>query len=268
MTGPLTARSAPGGGIDATIDSRGIAHLILDRADVGNALGPELVSSARSFLREVQETTGLRALVLRGNGKHFCCGADLEWMRSLQGLEPRRIAQESAPMLKLMQELDELPVPVIGVVQGHTVAGGMGLLASCDLVIAHRDAMFQIAETRLGLIPATIAPFLLRKIGYSNLRSLACTARCVDCSTMLGAGLLHRVTDDLDAALQAALAEILQTAPEAVALCKRMLKEMAVAAGSDLTQTSLEWVAESRGLACAVEGVDAFLSKRNPGWWP
>lgn len=250
-------------------DARGIAQLLLNRPQARNALDPELIGQARSALEALRADPSVRAIVLRGKGHDFCAGADLAWMREVSGMTAEAVARDSLPLQALYRELDAMPVPVIGVVHGNAMAGGLGLLAACDCVVAAGSARFAVSEVRLGLIPALLAPFLIRKVGPSTLRYLATTGLVVDAAAMQSAGLVHRIgrdADEVEALVAEVVEALLRSAPEAIGMCKAMLRDLNLAPLDVALPAALDWVAASRRAACAREGLAAFLERRPPGW--
>lgn len=247
----------------------GVVHLVLDRPRTRNALSPSLIAQLREALAGLAADSRARVIVLKGAGPDFCAGADLEWMRQVSAMDPRQIARDSEPLQQLYRELDALPLPVIGVAHGNTMAGGLGLLAACDVVVAHRAARFGVTEVRLGLIPALLAPFLMRKIGLSTLRYLAVTATTVDAVYMAGKGLVHSLADDeagLDQAVDQLVRAVRRASPQAIAMCKAMLREISLVPLDAALPAALDWVAASRQAECARDGIDAFLNRRQPPW--
>jgi len=250
-------------------DARGVIQCILNRPAARNAIDPDLIAQARDALRQVREDPSARVVVLRGAGKDFCAGADLEWMRRVSGMTPEKVAEDSRPLQALYQELSSLPVPLIGIAHGNTMAGGLGLLAACDCVVATQNARFAVSEVRLGLIPAILAPVLVRKIGPSMLRYLATTGAVVDAPAMAGAGLIHHIggtEEETRRIAEDVVGAVLRSAPEAIRMCKEMLEDLHLERLDAALPAALKWVADSRRAACAREGISAFLEKRPPAW--
>lgn len=250
---------------------RGIVHLVLDRPKARNALSPLLIGQLRAALATLTTDAHVRAVVLRGDGLDFCAGADLDWMRQISAMAPEQIALDSQPLQKLYLELDTLRFPVIGIAHGNTMAGGLGLLAACDVVIADGAAKFGVTEVKLGLIPALLAPFLMRKIGASMLRYLAVTGRVVDAHFMSRAGLVHFVGSDeseVNRELIRLIESLHRASPQAIGMCKAMLRGVASTSLDEALPSALDWVAQSRRAECAREGIDAFLNRCAPPWLP
>ncbi len=263
MSGPLRLERAGPGGV--------VVRVTLDRPDVHNALDAELIDGLRrAFGRLADEPPDrLRAVVLAGDGPSFCAGADIAWMRV--SLELTREANEADAMVlaEMLDAIDHCPVPVIARVHGAALGGGMGLCAVSDLVIAEAGARFGFTETRLGLLPAVISPFVIAKIGESHARALFPGGRRFDATRALRIGLVHEVvegTEALDAAVETALADILAAGPTAARAAKSIVREV-----RGLPHEATRWhtarrIATQRTSAEGQEGLRAFLERRRPAW--
>jgi len=248
-----------------------VARVILDRPDVHNALDAELIDGLRrTFGRLADEPPErLRAVVLAGEGPSFCAGADIAWMRA--GLELGREGNEADAMalVEMLDAIDHCPVPVVARVHGAVLGGAMGLCAVSDLVIAEAGARFGFTETRLGLLPAVISPFVIAKIGESHARALFPGGRRFDATRALRIGLVHEVVegaDALDAAVEGALADILAAGPTAARAAKAIVREV-----RGLPHESTRWhtarrIATQRTSPEGQEGLRAFLEHRPPAW--
>ena len=248
-----------------------VVHVTLERPEVHNALDGGLIEGLRrAFGRLAGEPPDrLRAVVLAGDGPSFCAGADIEWMRA--SLELSREANEADAMAlaEMLDAIDHCPVPVIARVHGAALGGGMGLCAVSDLVIAEAGTRFGFTETRLGLLPAVISPFVLAKIGESHARALFPGGRRFDATRALRIGLVHEVvegTEALDAAVDTALADILAAGPTAVRAAKAIVREV-----RGLPHEATRWhtarrIATQRTSTEGQEGLRAFLERRPPAW--
>jgi methylglutaconyl-CoA hydratase len=235
---------------------------------VRNALDPAMVDELRTALDLVRSDVSIRAVLMTASGPHFCAGANLRWMQSLTRMSPKDAAEASRPLQDLLDRLRSLPVPLLAHVQGCVTAGGLGMVAAADFVVAEADAVFSISEARLGLVPALIAPFVAQKIGTSLFASMAVTGIGESAARMLDAGLVQRVAESADDAkqwLDNALQGVRQGSPDALRMTKAMLREMPQW-GDGALGRSLDWVRRSRAEPCAAEGVAAFLAKRPPAW--
>jgi methylglutaconyl-CoA hydratase len=263
MSGPLRLERAGPGGV--------VVRVTLDRPDVRNALDAELIDALRrAFGRLADEPPDrLRAVVLAGDGPSFCAGADIAWMRA--SLELTREANEADAMVlaEMLDAIDHCPVPVIARVHGAALGGGMGLCAVSDLVIAEAGARFGFTETRLGLLPAVISPFVIAKIGESHARALFPGGRRFDATRALRIGLVHEVVEGieaLEAAVETAIADILAAGPTAARAAKSIVREV-----RGLPHEATRWhtarrIATQRTSAEGQEGLRAFLERRRPAW--
>jgi len=248
-----------------------VAHVVLDRPEIHNAFDAPLIDE----LRRAFETLGregpaeLRAIVLAGDGPSFCAGADVTWMRASLGLSREQNEQDAMAMATMFDAIDRAPVPVIARVQGAALGGGMGLCAVSDLVIAEAGARFGFTETRLGILPAVISPFVIAKIGETHARALFPGGRRFDATRALRIGLVHEVVEGeaaLDAAVEAAIRDVLQAGPAATRAAKAIIREV-----RGLPHESTRWhtarrIAGQRAGAEGQEGLRAFLERRPAAW--
>ena len=250
-----------------------IAHLTLDRADVHNAFDATLIAELRAAFAAVarEGPTELRAVVLAGAGPSFCAGADVAWMRAAAALDVEANEQDAMAMADMFETIDTCPVPVVARVHGAALGGGMGLCAVADLVIAESGTKFGFTETRIGILPAVISPFVVAKIGESEARALFPGGRRFDAVRAQRIGLVHEVVEGdaaLDAAVEAAVADVLAAGPTAARAAKSIIREI-----RGLGHGSAKWhtarvIARQRTSAEASEGFRAFDEKRRPAWAP
>ena len=250
-----------------------VARVTLARPDVHNAFNATLIAELRvtfaSLAREAP--TDLRVVVLAGDGPSFCAGADIDWMRAAMRLDVEGNEQDAMAMADALEAVDTCPVPVIARVHGPALGGGSGLCAVADLVIAEAGAKFGFTETRLGILPAVISPFVLAKIGESHARALFPGGRRFDAIRAQRIGLVHEVVEGveaLDAAVDQAVADVLASGPTAVRAAKAIVREV-----RGLGHGSAKWhtarvIARQRVSAEAQEGFTAFTEKRRPAWAP
>jgi methylglutaconyl-CoA hydratase len=259
--------------LDRTGPAGTVARVTLDRADVHNALNATMIAELRTlFAALARETpTELRAVVLGGAGASFCAGADVAWMRAAMQLDVEGNEQDAMAAADLFETIDQCPVPVIARVQGAALGGGMGLCAVSDLVIAESGARFGFTETRLGILPAMISPFVIAKIGESHARALFPGGRRFDAIRAQRIGLVHEVVEGeaaLDRAVDTALGDLLSAGPTAARAAKAIVREV-----RGLGHGSAKWhtarvIARQRTSAEAQEGFQAFVEKRRPAWAP
>jgi methylglutaconyl-CoA hydratase len=233
-----------------------VLRVTLARAEARNAFDAELIAELAAAFVDVGKA---RAVVLAGDGASFCAGADVEWMRASIDLGHDENVADATALQRMLEAIDTCPAPVVAVVQGHALGGGVGLVACSDIAIAHPKAVFAFSEVKLGIIPAVISPFALRRIGESAARRLFVTGERFDAETALRIGLVHEVADDLDAALARVLGELHTAGPRAARHAKRLVLERPD--GADTARR----IAERRTSAEGQEGLQAFLDGRVPG---
>jgi methylglutaconyl-CoA hydratase len=245
----------------------------LTRPDVHNAFDASLIGELRAtfggFARE--GSTELRAVVLAGDGPSFSAGADIAWMRAAAALDVEANEQDAMAMADMFEAIDTCPVPVIARVHGAALGGGMGLCAVADIVIAESGTRFGFTETRLGILPAVISPFVVAKIGESEARALFPGGRRFDAVRALRIGLVHEIVEGdaaLDVAVEDAVADVLAAGPTAVRAAKAIVREI-----RGLGHGSAKWhtarvIARQRTSSEATEGFRAFDEKRRPAWAP
>ena len=259
--------------VDRTGPNGVIARVTLARPEVHNAFDAsviaELAATFAGLARE--EPQALRAVVLAGDGPSFCAGADIAWMRAAMQLDVDGNEGDAMAMAEMFETIDTCPVPVIARVQGAAIGGGMGLCAVADLVIAESGARFGFTETRLGVLPAVIAPFVVPKIGESNARALFPGGRRFDALRAQRIGLVHEVVEGeaaLDAAVDAAIADILAAGPTAARAAKAIVREVRGLGHGATKWHTARVIARQRTSAEAQEGFLAFAEKRRPAWDP
>jgi methylglutaconyl-CoA hydratase len=250
-----------------------VARVTLARPDRHNAFDASLISDLRSTFAALERdsATDLRAVVLAGEGQTFCAGADIDWMRAAMALDVEGNEQDAMAMADMFETIDTCPVPVIARVQGAALGGGMGLCAVSDLVIAESGARFGFTETRLGILPAVISPFVIAKIGESHARALFPGGRRFDAVRAQRIGLVHEVVEGevgLDQAVEGAIADVLSAGPTAARAAKSIVREVrGLGHGSSKWHTA-RVIARQRTSAEAQEGFRAFGERRRPGWAP
>jgi len=234
-----------------------VLRVTLARPDRRNAFDASLIAELAEAFVDVGRA---RAVVLAGDGPSFSAGADVDWMRASAGLSYEENVADANALRRMLESIDGCPAPVVARVQGHALGGGAGLVAVADIAIASRDAMFAFSEVKLGIIPAVISPFALAKIGPGAARRWFVTGERFDAETALRIGLVSEVAEDLDAAVDRAVAELLAAGPTAARWAKRLVRER-----PDGPETA-RWIAERRTSDEGQEGLAAFLEKRPPGW--
>jgi methylglutaconyl-CoA hydratase len=232
-------------------------RVTLARAERRNAFDAGLIGELTGAFADVGDA---RAVVLTGEGPSFSAGADVDWMRSSADLSYDENVADALRLRAMLEAIDGCPAPVVAAVQGHALGGGCGLVACCDIVVAERGAQFGFSEVKLGLVPAVISPFALRKIGSSAARRYFVTGERFSAETALALGLVHEVADDLPAALERIVGELLTAGPRAA----RAAKELARSART--AQETAQEIAAHRTSDEGQEGLRAFLEKRRATW--
>jgi len=250
---------------------RAVARVILNRPEVRNAFNAELIAELRAtfdgFSRE--SPTSLRAVVLAGEGKAFCAGADIEWQRASIGLSMEENEADAGRLQEMLVVIDGCPVPVIAAVHGAALGGGMALCCVADITLATADTTFGFTEVKLGLMPAVISPFVLSRIGEGPARALFLTGERFGAERALRIGLVSEVLPDqlaLDARVDALLGEILSSGPEAARNAKAVIRDQRALSRGDALTPTVERAARQRVSAEGQEGLGAFLDKRPPTW--
>lgn len=254
-----------------TRDRRDVVRLALDRPDVHNAFDAELITALTERFSALSDAPP-RALVLTGEGRSFSAGADLSWMRSMAEADEAGNRADAQRLAAMFRALDTLPCPVIARVQGAAFGGGVGLVACCDMAIASEHARFGLTEVRLGLVPATIAPFVMARIGRTHARRYFLTGERFDAREAHRIGLVDTVVADeeLDRAVETRLDALLASGPQAVAECKALIHRVDEFDGGmhELDAITAEWIARIRVSDEGQAGLRAFLDKRPPDWTP
>jgi methylglutaconyl-CoA hydratase len=255
----------------SSVDPRGVANVVLNRPEVGNAYNGELIGALLTALASLSGKAGLRALLLTGNGRHFQAGADLKWVRAIAGGTLADNVAASKATAEAVDRLNRLAIPTVALVQGGCFGGGTGLVAACDIVIAAEDAVFSIAEVRWGLTAAIIIPQLSDAIGVRQVRRYALTGERFGAAEAQRIGLVHEVVPQaqLESAGAKVVTQLLANAPEALAETKRLAMEssfggMAVDAAAYKRLVKLH--SAKRRTSEASEGLASFAEKREAHW--
>lgn len=245
-----------------------VERVTLNRPDVRNALNDEVIAELTHWAARTREQRDVRVAVLAGAGSSFSAGADLNWMSRMVTYSHEENVHDAAVLAKMFLALDTLPFPLIGRVQGAALGGGAGLAAVCDIVVAEEQAIFGFTEVRLGIVPAVISPFVLAKIGRSAARELFLTGMRFPASRAQQIGLVHKVvpSEALDDAVNAYVAEIAASGPEAVSAAKLLIREIADRPYEQIAGLTAQTIAARRVSPEGQEGMRAFLEKRKPAW--
>ena len=254
--------------ITVETDDRGVATLTLNMAEKHNALAPQMIVDLHASADQLAADTTVRAVILTGAGKSFCAGGDLGWMKEqFSATREHRIA-EARKLAHMLGALNEMPKPLIGRINGQAYGGGMGMMSVCDVAVAADSAKFGFTEVRLGLIPATISPYVLARMGEGMARRVFMSARLFGADEARDMGLVAKVvtTEDLDAAVEAEVAPYLAAAPGAVAASKRLARSLGPQIDEATIESTIAALADSWDEPEAHEGVSAFFDRRKPNW--
>jgi methylglutaconyl-CoA hydratase len=254
--------------ISVSVDRRGVASLTLRRHAQHNALSGLMIRELTAVAGMLGEDRAVRLVVLTGEGESFCAGGDLNWMKDqIAASREERIA-EARRLAMMLKSLRDLPKPLIARINGQAYGGGVGLISVCDAAVAAEGARFGLTETRLGLIPATISPYVAARIGPAALLRFATSARLFDAPTARDIGLVGTVVAQaaLDEAVEAELAPYFATSPDAVAATKALAHALAPPIDEKVIEMTLTRLADTWETPEAAEGIAAFLEKRKPEW--
>jgi methylglutaconyl-CoA hydratase len=249
-------------------DARGVATLMLDRLGKHNAMSAQMMDELHAAAGQLAEDASVRVVVLRAAGKTFCAGGDLGWMREQMSMDRAQRMREARRLADMLGALNALPKPLIGAIQGNALGGGVGLACVCDASVAVDTARFGLTETRLGLIPATIGPYVLARLGEGAARRVFMSSRVFSASDAARLGVISRSVpaDQFEAEVEEEVAPYLACAPGAVAAAKKLARGL----GSPITprqiDESIEALARQWQSAEAEEGITAFFDKRAPSW--
>ena len=244
-----------------------VVRVTLNRPEVRNAFNEHVIAELTAWAQSVPGS-GARVAVLAGEGKAFCAGADLTWMSKMVAYSREENERDALAMSAMFQALDTLPIPLIGRVHGAALGGGTGLAAICDIVVAADNAVFGFTEAKLGILPAVISPFAIRKIGISAARELFLTGARFSATRARDLGLVHAVTSEaeLDPAIDAYVRELLTSGPEAIAGAKRMIADVAGQSPASVSRLTAETIARHRVSEEGQAGMRAFLEKKPAPW--
>ena len=248
-----------------------VATVTLNRAEVRNAFNEEVIAEMTQAFVELGLRDELRCVVLAAQGPAFCAGADLNWMRSMADYTYKQNLEDAGRLATMLQTVYECPKPVIARVQGDVYAGGMGLVAACDMAVSVDTAGYCLSEVKLGLIPATISPYVIRAMGERAAHRYFLTAERFDAAEALRMGFVHEVVtaEALDAKVAEIVKALVSAGPEAVKLCKQLVQDVAgQPITPELTQMTVQGIADVRVSPEGREGVQSFLQKRKPSWLP
>ncbi|MCO4793959.1 MAG: enoyl-CoA hydratase/isomerase family protein [Bacteriovoracaceae bacterium] len=252
-------------------DSRGVATITLNRPDIHNAFNDEMIIGLTQKIREMETDESLRVLILTGNGKSFCAGADLNWMKKMKDYSSAENYEDSLALAGLFHTINNFPCPVIGKINGASLGGGAGLVAACDYVVAHESAKFGFTEVRLGLVPAVISPFVMAKIGESQARAYFLSGERFDSEEAKRIGLVHKVSLDrhFHNDVENCISEFLKAGPKAQRAAKDLIRNVLhfnPQGKEAVTDFTCKTISQIRISEEGQDGMTALLEKRKPSW--
>lgn len=249
--------------------AQGVALVWLNRPKLRNAMNDVLIDEVTDAVQRAIDDESVRAIVLCGRGSAFCAGADLGWMASGRTMTPEESLEDSRRLARLLRLLHDSPKPTVARVQGPAFAGGMGLVAACDISIASTDARFCLSEVKLGLIPAMISPYVIRAMGEQRARRYFVTGEVFDAAEAWRIGFVHELVqpEDLDETVNRIVGHLLAGGPKALFECKQLVSDMAGRPIDDaIGDETAARIARVRATDEAQEGIAAFFEKRSPAW--
>jgi methylglutaconyl-CoA hydratase len=247
----------------------GVVEVTLNRPEVHNAFNDAVIARLTGIFQELAADPAVRVILLCANGSSFSAGADLNWMKRMAGYTEAQNRDDALGLARMLRTLNELPKPTVAIVQGPAFAGGCGLVAACDIAIAVESAQFALTEVKLGLIPATIGPYVLAAIGARACRRFFLTAERFSAKQALDLGLVHALApaEELRGVATDIVNRLLEAGPSALAESKRLIRDLAGRPVDDALMTdTAERIAAVRASAEGRDGVGSFLEKRKPGW--
>ena len=245
-------------------DKRGVASLTLNRPEKRNALSAKMIEELTDFTSML--TPDIRAVVIQGAGKLFCAGGDLDWMNNqIKADRPIRIS-EARKLAMMLKSLNEIPVPLIGKLHGAAYGGGVGLACVCDFVVSSSNVKFGFTETRLGLIPSTIGPYVVGKMGEAKAREVFMSGQTFNEVEAKKLNIVSEISENLDQSVESHLNPYLQTAPKAVGEAKALLRSLGPRIDEQVIEGTIERLADIWEGEEASHGIDAFLNKTKPRW--
>lgn len=250
------------------LDSRGVLTVTMDRPDVHNAFDELQIERLSDVLEKASTNAEVNIVVLGAAGKHFCAGADINYMQRMGEHSRDENLADAAALARLMQLLNTMPKPTIARVQGAAYGGAVGLICCSDFAIGASSAVLSMSEVRIGLVPATISPYVIRAVGQRAARRLFISGERIAASAAQSLGLLHSVVEDeqLDDAIEGVVDALLENSPNAMAMAKQLVFAMTDDVSQEMIDHSVQVIANIRESEEGKEGVTAFLEKRSPNW--
>jgi len=245
-----------------------VAHISFNRPDVHNAFNSLMISELDDAFEKAKADSSIRAVILSGEGKSFCAGADINWLREIIHFTFEQNLEESLHLAEVLHKIYSLPKPTVAVVNGTAIGGGNGFLSACDIVVAAEGAIFGLSEVKIGLVPAAISPYVMRRIGEGRAREFFLTGRRISAQEALEIGLVSEVAplDRLEKRVEEIVALLLSSGPKAIASCKELIQKVPMMSFEEAKEYTAKMIANLRISEEGQEGMAAFLEKRKPKW--
>jgi len=246
----------------------GVARITFCRPKIHNAFNSAMIGELYDLFTKMRDDKEIRVVVITGEGKSYCAGADLNWMRDVVNYSYEQNLKESLELAMLFRTIYEFPRPVIGRINGAAIGGGTGFVAVTDIAIAAESAVFSFSEVKIGVVPACISPYVVKRVGEGRAREFFLTGERLTAQRALGSGLVNRMVpdDQLDTEVDAMVKQLLSSGPDALAMCKELLATIADQNIGEFERYTAEVIATLRKSDEGQEGMDAFLNKRKPNW--
>ncbi|MFQ5869505.1 MAG: enoyl-CoA hydratase/isomerase family protein [Candidatus Zixiibacteriota bacterium] len=250
-----------------SIDDK-IARVTLNRPEIHNAFNEVMIGELLEVFRKLKDDEKLRVVILTGEGKSFCAGADIHWMKKMRDYTYEENVEDALALANLMYEMFSFPKPLVGRINGAAIGGGTGLVSVCDIGIAAEDAKFSFSEVKIGLVPACISPYIVERVGFSKANQLFLTGERFDAHRALHFGLVDEVVPSgiLDSRVNTFTEQLISSGPEALATAKKLLRDIPYMSLEEQKRYSAEVLAKLRISDEGQEGLAAFLEKRKPKW--
>jgi methylglutaconyl-CoA hydratase len=254
--------------ITVDIDDDGAATITLARPDLHNAFNETLIEEISNCVTELSTDGNVRLIILTGEGKSFCAGADINWMKSMVEFSHEENIRDSQALADMFKIINECPKPVVGRINGAAFGGGVGLVAVCDVAVAADNTRFSFSEVKLGIIPAVISPYVISRVGPGHARRLFITGERFDAETAYQIGLVHRVVfpEELDSAVAEVVEFLMENGPEAMHEVKKLVAQWQELDREEFRKYTVETIARLRTSPEGRDGLTAFLEKRKPSW--
>jgi len=246
----------------------GILRLTMNRPEVHNAFNSTLILDVTDAVERAKDDEAVRVVIITGKGKSFCAGADINWMREIIQYSFEQNLEESLQLAEVLHKIYTLPKPTIAMVNGSAIGGGTGFLSACDIAIAADNAKFGLSEVKIGLVPAAISPYVIRKIGESKAREYFLTGQRMTAERALEIGLVNEVVpgDRLEERVNELVQHLLTSGPDAIANCKELIRSVPAMTFEEVKTYTARMIANLRVSDEGQEGMAAFLEKRKPRW--